>query len=59
MVKEILGDLRNKGWSDLVIARELGIPRQTVFRWRSGAKPQQEKIVEMALRSLASQKVLD
>jgi len=59
MVKEMLETLRRKGWSDLAIGRELDIPRVTVFRWRKGAKPLQEKIVELALRSLASQQPVD
>ena len=59
MVKEMLEDLRSRGWSDLAIARELDIPRETVFRWRQGAKPQQAKIVELALRSLAGRGPVD
>ena len=52
-VLDILGSLRNKGWSDRSIARALGVNRTTIWRWRIGTKvPYTGNAVAMALASL-------
>ena len=52
-VPELLGRLRNKGWSDRSVALTLGVNRTTIWRWRIGTKvPYTGNAVAMALASL-------
>ena len=52
-IQELLNQLRDKGWSDAQIGREIGVTRIAVYRWRvQGVIPATELSVEEALRRL-------
>ena len=51
--KDLLEQLRVKGWGDSAIADALGMDRVTVYRWRMGlTAPQSERPVMDSLRRL-------
>ena len=50
--EKILGQLREKGWSDNKIAKEVGVPRSTVNRWRQSKPPEHAMLVNGALTRL-------
>jgi len=50
--EEILSQLRDKGWSDIKIAKEVGVSRSTVNRWRQGQPPEKAMLVNGALSRL-------
>jgi hypothetical protein len=53
VIQELLNQLREKGWSDAQIGRELGVSRIAVWRWRvQGGVPIIELSVEESLRRL-------
>ena len=52
-IQELLNQLRDKGWSDAQIGRELGVTRIAVYRWRvQGIIPATEISVVENLRLL-------
>jgi hypothetical protein len=51
--RELLEQLRDRGWSDIKIAEALGVNPVTIYRWRLGrVSPKTELGVELALRRL-------
>jgi hypothetical protein len=51
--RDLLQQLRDKGWGDSALAEALGIDRATVFRWRTGGSfPSREKEIYDTLRRL-------
>jgi hypothetical protein len=52
-IQEVLQELRELGWGDTAVGRELGVSRETVYRWRTGQRtPENERPVLEALRRL-------
>jgi hypothetical protein len=51
-IQEMLQQLREKGWSDTAIGDAVGVSRITVYRWRMGQVPANEKMLALSLQRL-------
>jgi hypothetical protein len=51
-IRELLQQLRDKGWGDSDIGDALGVARVTVYRWRQGQRPENTVMLSHSLRRL-------
>lgn len=58
-IQVILADLRGRGWTDAVLAKELGVSRMAVWKWRRGKGVGKLGLVVAALERLLGQPSLN